>query len=83
MRTATEALEVNGIPLRKGEGVICGLAAANRDPRHIDDPDQLRLERGTPSHLAFVAGMHHCIGAPLARLDSLTVALGPAGTRAD
>lgn len=73
MRTATEALDVNGVRLRKGEGVICGLAAANRDPRHVDVPDELKLERGTPSHLAFGAGMHHCIGAPLARLEGQVV----------
>ena len=73
MRTATEALDVNGISLRKGEGVVCGLAAANRDPRHIDDPDELRLARGAPSHLAFGAGMHHCLGAPLARLEGQVV----------
>ena len=73
MRTATEPLDVNGVALRKGEGVVCGLAAANRDPRHVDAPDELRLERGTPSHVAFGAGMHHCIGAPLARLEGQVV----------
>jgi cytochrome P450 len=69
MRTATTDLEVNGIPLSKGESVICGLAAANRDPRYIDAPDELRLERGKPTHLSFSNGMHYCLGAPLARLE--------------
>ena len=68
-RTATTDLVVNGIPLSKGDSVVCGLAAANRDRRHVDDPDQLRLERGAPSHVSFSNGMHHCLGAPLARLE--------------
>ena len=73
VRTATEDLELNGIPLRKGEGVVCGLAAANRDPRHVEAPEELRLARGVPSHLAFGNGMHHCLGAALARLEGQVV----------
>ena len=69
-RTATCDLEVNGrLSLQKGESVICGIAAANRDPRFVDDPETLRLARGVPSHLAFSNGMHYCLGAPLARLE--------------
>jgi cytochrome P450 len=72
-RTATEDLEVNGIRLDKGEGVVCGLAAANRDPRYRDEPDRLDLAAGRPSHLSFSNGMHHCLGAPLARLEGQVV----------
>ena len=68
-RTATEDLELNGIPLRKGEAVLCGLAAGNRDPRFVNDPDGLQLDRGSPQHLAFSNGMHYCLGAPLARME--------------
>ena len=68
-RTATEDVDLNGITLRKGEAVICGLAAANRDPRYVADPDDLRLARGAPTHVSFSQGMHHCLGAPLARLE--------------
>ena len=68
-RTATEDLEVNGIPLKKGESVLCGLAAGNRDPRYVESPGSLRLDRGAPTHLAFSNGMHYCLGAPLARLE--------------
>ena len=69
-RTATCDLVVNGwLSLKKGESVICGLAAANRDPRFVDEPETLRLARGVPSHLAFSNGMHYCLGAPLARLE--------------
>jgi len=68
-RTATVDLDVNGIPLAKGESVICALAAANRDPRYVDDPERLLLSRGKASHVSFSNGMHHCLGAPLARLE--------------
>lgn len=68
-RTATCDLVLNGLSLSKGESVICGIAAAGRDPRHIDDPETLRLSRGAPTHLAFSNGMHYCLGAPLARLE--------------
>jgi len=72
-RTATADLEVNGIPLARGESVVLGLASANRDPRFVADPDQLRLARGAPTHLAFGHGMHHCLGAPLARMEGQIV----------
>jgi cytochrome P450 len=69
VRTATEDLDLNGIPLSKGESVACGLAAANRDPRVFDAPDELCLDRSPNHHLAFSGGMHYCLGAPLARLE--------------
>ena len=72
-RTATEAVEIAGIPLEPGEGVVCGLAAANRDPRWIERPDELILARGAGDHLSFSHGMHHCLGAPLARLEGQVV----------
>jgi cytochrome P450 len=72
-RRAIEPVEVNGLPLAPGEGVVCVLAAANRDPRYVVAPDELRLGRGTPTHVAFSSGMHHCLGAPLARLEGQVV----------
>ena len=69
-RTATEDLVLNGwLELSKAESVVCGLAAANRDPAFVEDPESLRLERGKPTMLSFSNGMHYCLGAPLARLE--------------
>jgi cytochrome P450 len=69
VRTATEDVELNGIPLAKGESVVCALAAANRDPRVFEAPGELRLDRSPNPHLSFSGGMHHCLGASLARLE--------------
>jgi cytochrome P450 len=73
IRRASCDLEINGLELAQGEGVICGLAAADRDPRLVDNPDALDLARGNPGHVAFGNGMHHCLGAPLARLEGQVV----------
>ena len=72
-RTATCDLEVNGLQLEKGEGVVLVLAAANRDPRYCDEPDRLLLARGQATHVAFGNGIHFCLGAPLARLEGQEV----------
>jgi cytochrome P450 len=46
-------------------------SSANRDPAHLDDPDALRLDREHPrDHLGFGRGIHHCVGAPLARREA-------------
>jgi hypothetical protein len=53
-----------------GEQVLVGLGAANRDPAVYADPDQLDVTRHAHRHLAFGHGPHHCLGAPLARLEA-------------
>lgn len=68
-RTAMEDVELNGIPIAKGHTVVCSLAGANRDPRFVDDPEALRIDREPAMHVSFSNGMHHCLGAPLARLE--------------
>jgi len=46
-------------------------SSANRDPAHFDAPDELRLDRPNPrDHLGFGRGIHHCVGAPLARMEA-------------
>jgi cytochrome P450 len=68
-RTTTTDVEVAGHTIPAGELVLCVLSSANRDPALIEDPDRLDVTRGTTGHLAFGHGVHHCIGAPLARME--------------
>jgi unspecific monooxygenase len=68
-RWALEDLEFEGIALRKGDEVGLILAAANLDPRKFSDPLAFRPARDEGTSLSFGAGIHFCIGAPLARLE--------------
>ena len=65
--------EVNGFPLRKSDNIVVLLGAANRDPDVFENPDTLDIARGQRSHLSFGRGIHHCLGAPLARLEGRIV----------
>lgn len=68
-------VEVGGVPLRPGDGIVVVLAAAGRDPSVFADPDRFDITRANAAdHLAFSAGAHYCLGAPLARLEA-TLAL--------
>ena len=68
-RTATTDTEINGVAIRQGQKSAALLGAANRDPDVFDDADSMDLTRETNQHIAFGAGIHFCIGAPLARLE--------------
>lgn len=61
--------EVGGQPIRRGEVVLCSLPAANRDGTLGGDIDHLDLNRGVTAHVGFGFGVHHCVGAPLARVQ--------------
>ncbi|WP_406157195.1 cytochrome P450 [Streptomyces sp. NBC_00882] len=74
-RIALEDVEVGGQLVKAGEGVMVFPAVANRDPRVFERPEELDLTRAHNPHIAFGHGIHHCLGAPLARLE-LQVALG-------
>jgi cytochrome P450 len=73
-RFALEDVEVLGHRFRRGETVGCLLGAANRDPTRFRHPGRFDPARSGPPHLSFGAGIHFCVGAPLARLE-LAVAL--------
>ena len=73
MRSVRDDCDVNGFPLRRGDSVVMLLGAANRDPDRFEAPDRLDVRRGDQNHLAFGRGIHHCLGAPLARLEGRVV----------
>ncbi|MCE6951574.1 cytochrome P450 [Cereibacter sphaeroides] len=71
-RTAYEDAEVMGHTFRRGTEVALLLAAANRDPGPWEKPDRFLWNRPEKPHMAFGAGIHFCLGAPLARLELVT-----------
>ncbi|GLW72650.1 cytochrome P450 [Kitasatospora phosalacinea] len=68
-RIATADVEIGGQLVRAGEGVLLSLNSANRDAAVFERPDELDLSRAAPQHLAFGAGIHRCLGVPLAVLE--------------
>ena len=68
-RFVLEDCVIAQVPLRRGEEIGLLLAAANRDPDRYANPDRFDPMRRSGGHLAFGAGLHFCIGAPLARLE--------------
>ncbi len=73
-RHALEEVEFAGVRLRRGEKIGLLLGAANRDPDRFPEPDAFKPGRTPNPHVSFGAGVHFCVGAPLARLE-LAVAL--------
>ncbi len=75
-RVATSDVELAGRPVRRGQMVVLLVGGANRDPDVFADADTFDLSRyapgaaPAPEHLAFSAGIHYCVGAPLARLEA-------------
>jgi cytochrome P450 len=73
-RTAKEDVEVAGVRLRAGQKIAALLGSANRDPAAFPGADDFDIARDPNPHIAFGAGIHFCLGAPLARLElSVTV----------
>jgi len=68
-RIATEDLELAGAPVRAGDEIVLVLGAANRDPVVFADPGRVDVTRDAHRHVAFGGGIHHCLGAALARLE--------------
>ncbi len=72
-RTATRDVELAGTLVREGEKIAALLGAANRDPAVFNAPDTLDVARTPNPHLGFGAGIHFCLGAPLARVEIQSV----------
>lgn len=70
VRRVGETHERAGRRLEAGDRVYLGILAANRDPAVFERPDDLDLARHPNPHLGFGWGLHHCLGAPLARLET-------------
>ncbi|MBB4689309.1 cytochrome P450 [Amycolatopsis jiangsuensis] len=68
-RVAIADVELGGVLIRAGEGVVPLLNTADRSPEAFDQPDKLDLERGARHHLAFGYGPHQCLGQNLARIE--------------
>ncbi|MFD3454599.1 cytochrome P450 [Streptomyces sp. NPDC058691] len=74
-RFTSEPVEISGTVLPAREPVLVALASADRDPDRFGDPDRFDIRRDARGHVAFGHGLHHCLGAPLARLEG-RVAIG-------
>ena len=69
-RIATEEVEVGGHVIARGRAVFVAIGGANRDPQVFEQPDEFLIDRPDPGrHLSFSLGLHHCLGAALARLE--------------
>ena len=90
-RTATQDVELHGRTIRAGDRVALTYAAADLDPEAFEHPSACIIDRSPNRHLAFGAGIHLCLGAPLARLEmrvaleellsrTMEIALAGAGT---
>jgi len=68
-RVTTEDVELGRVTIPAGETVLPIIQAANRDSSAFSEPDRLDVSRAPVSHLGFGSGAHHCLGAPLARVE--------------
>ena len=68
-RVALEDIEVGGVTVRAGEGLVLANDVGNRDPEVFADPDSLDVGRNPRRHIAFGFGVHQCLGQPLARVE--------------
>ncbi|MFJ4785244.1 cytochrome P450 [Streptomyces sp. NPDC088794] len=71
-RFAVESFDIGGTHIEKGDAVMVGLTAADRDGLRYPAPDRFDIRRDTRGHVAFGHGIHFCLGAPLARLEGRT-----------
>jgi cytochrome P450 len=69
LRIVIEDTELAGVPVKAGDEIMLILAAANRDAAVFADPHRLDVTRDARRHVAFGSGIHHCLGATLARME--------------
>jgi cytochrome P450 len=79
-RTALDDIDIAGTTIAAGSSLTLLLAAGNRDPAHVPDPDLFIPDRPNNRHLGFGGGIHLCFGAPMARLEA-QIALAEFATR--
>jgi cytochrome P450 len=72
-RIVRESLEIDGRLLRRGRLVTLLLGSANHDERQFADPGRLDITRSPNHHVSFGAGIHHCLGAALSRVEGVAV----------
>jgi cytochrome P450 len=72
---ASEPIQVGDVTIQTGDLIFIVLIAANRDPDRFPEPERLDIRREPAGHLTFGHGVHHCLGAPLARLEA-RIAIG-------
>jgi cytochrome P450 len=82
LRVLHDDVEFGGKLIPRDAIVIAVVAAANRDPERFENPDAFDIERPNNEHLAFGGGVHHCLGAHLARLEA-RIAIGALVSRFD
>ena len=70
VRLALEDFELRGKQIKKGQRLLLIQSAANHDPERFADPDSLDITRQPNPHVAFGYGIHFCLGAPLARVET-------------
>ncbi len=68
-RVALEDVALDSGTIKAGDRVFSMIHAANRDPRHFDDPHRFYIRRSENQHIVFGFGIHFCLGAPLARIE--------------
>jgi len=68
-RTATADTEIGGVAIKEGQKIAALLGSANRDEAHFENSDQMDITRDPNPHIGFGAGIHFCLGGPLARLE--------------
>jgi cytochrome P450 len=68
-RTATIDTELGGVKIEKGQKIAALIGSANRDSSVFERADEMDLTRDPNPHIGFGAGIHFCLGAPLARLE--------------